>query len=75
MVNIRIHRPRTRSELTVLNDCEPPFTCATARNLPCVGLTDPRDSGIWSICNLKIPVKFLHGVSMSVCGSKGRLDW
>ncbi|MNR22873.1 hypothetical protein D3C85_1398530 [compost metagenome] len=52
MVNMRIQRPSTRSWLTVLNDCEPPETCITARVLPWVGRTAPRASGTQSICAL-----------------------
>jgi len=54
MANMRIHRPSTRSVLTVLNDCEPPLTCAMARVRPCVGRTEPVDKGIQSICCLKM---------------------
>lgn len=54
MANMRIHRPSTRSVLTVLKDCEPPLTCATARVRPCVGRTEPVDRGIQSICCLKM---------------------
>lgn len=56
MVNIRIHRPKMRRELTALNDCDPPLTWAIARVRPCVGRTEPDDSGIQSICCLKMPV-------------------
>ena len=56
MANIRIHRPRIRSEFTELKDCDPPLTCAMARVLPWVGRTDPDDKGIQSICCLKMPV-------------------
>jgi hypothetical protein len=56
MVNMRIHLPNMRSELTALKDCEPPLTCAMARVRPCVGRTEPVDRGIQSICCLKIPV-------------------
>lgn len=34
MANMRIHRPKKRSELTVLKDCDPPETCAMARVRP-----------------------------------------
>ena len=34
ITNIRIHRPSMRNELTVLKDCDPPFTCAMARVRP-----------------------------------------
>lgn len=56
MVNMRIQRPRMRSEFTALKDCDPPLTWATARVLPCVGRTAPDDNGIQSICCLKMPV-------------------
>ena len=56
MVNIRIHRPKIRSELTALKDCEPPHTCAMANVRPWVGRTEPEESGIQSICCLKRPV-------------------
>src|SRR5689334_10629847 len=56
IANMRIQRPRIRSEFTALNDCDPPLTCATARVLPWVGRTAPDDNGIQSICCLKIPV-------------------
>lgn len=56
MVNMRIQRPRMRSELTALKDCEPPLTWATASVLPWVGRTAPDDSGIQSICCLNMPV-------------------
>jgi len=56
MVNMRIHRPRIRSELTVLKDWEPPDTWAIARVRPCVGRTEPVDSGIQSIWFLKTAV-------------------
>ncbi len=58
MANIRIQRPRIRKVLTVLNDCEPPDTCAIASVLPCVGRTEPVDSGIQSIWFLKTAVTF-----------------
>jgi hypothetical protein len=45
-----------RSELTALKDCDPPFTWAMARVLPCVGRTLPVESGIQSIWFLKTPV-------------------
>jgi hypothetical protein len=56
MVNMRIQRPRMRSELTALKDCEPPFTCAMARVRPWVGRTLPVESGIQSIWFLKTAV-------------------
>lgn len=45
-----------RKELTALKDCEPPLTSAMANVRPCVGRTDPDESGIQSICCLNIPV-------------------
>ncbi len=56
MVNILIQRPRMRSEFTALKDCDPPFTWAIARVLPCVGRTLPVESGIQSIWFLKTAV-------------------
>ena len=56
MANMRIHRPSIRSELTELKDCDPPLTWAIANVLPWVGRTEPEDSGIQSICCLKMPV-------------------
>jgi hypothetical protein len=56
MVNMRIQRPRIRREFTVLKDCEPPETCAMARVRPCVGRTEPVESGIQSIWFLKTAV-------------------
>lgn len=44
--HMRIHRPKIRSVLTALKDCEPPLTCETAHILPCVGRTLPVESGI-----------------------------
>lgn len=41
IVTRRIQRPRTRSWLSALKDCEPPLTCMTASVLPCVGRTAP----------------------------------
>lgn len=40
----------------MLNDCEPPETCARASVRPCVGRTEPVDSGIQSIWFLKTAV-------------------
>jgi len=37
-----------RNWLIALKDCEPPETCITASVLPCVGRTEPADSGIQS---------------------------
>lgn len=34
MVNILIHRPKIRSELTALKDCDPPEACAMANVRP-----------------------------------------
>ena len=45
MVNIRIHRPNSRSVLTALKDCEPPHTCMTASVRPWVGRIPPMLSG------------------------------
>ncbi len=56
MVIIRIQRPRMRSALTALKDCEPAFTCITASVRPCVGRTPPLSSGSQSIWLLKMPV-------------------
>lgn len=56
IVNMRIHRPRIRRLLTVLNDCDPPETMATPRVLPCVGRTEPVLRGIQSIWFLKTAV-------------------
>ena len=70
MVNIRIHRPKIRKELTALNDCDPPLTWAMARVRPCVGRTEPDDSGIQSICCLKMPV-WSQGVSTSLTFFQG----
>jgi hypothetical protein len=56
ITNMRIHRPRMRSEFTALNDCEPPDTCAMASVRPCVGRTEPTERGIQSIWVLKTAV-------------------
>lgn len=56
IVNMRIHRPRIRRELTALKDCDPPHTCAMARVRPCVGRTLPVLSGIQSIWFLNTAV-------------------
>jgi len=56
IVNMRIHRPRIRREFTVLKDCEPPLHCAIASVRPCVGRTEPVESGIQSIWFLKTAV-------------------
>jgi len=49
IANMRIHRPRMRSEFTLLNDCEPPDTWAMASVRPCVGRIEPDVRGIQSI--------------------------
>lgn len=53
---MRIHRPRIRRVFTVLNDWDPPETCAIANVRPCVGRTEPVDNGIQSIWFLKTAV-------------------
>ena len=55
-MNMRIRRLRMRSEFTVLNDWEPPRTCAIANVRPWVGRTEPIDKGIQSIWFLKTAV-------------------
>jgi hypothetical protein len=49
MVIIRIQRPKSRSVLTALKDCEPPLTCITARVRPWVGRMPATSRGIQSI--------------------------
>lgn len=56
IVNIRIHRPRIRKELTALNDWDPPHTWAIASVRPWVGRTLPVDRGIQSIWFLNTAV-------------------
>jgi hypothetical protein len=58
-VNMRIQRPRIRSEFTALKDCDPPQTWPIARVRPCVGRMLPVLSGIQSIWFLKTAVWFL----------------
>ncbi len=56
IVIIRIQRPRIRIWLTALKDWLPPETSMTASVLPCVGRTEPTESGIQSICDFITPV-------------------
>lgn len=41
MANMRIQHPGIRKEFIVLNDCDPPETCATESFYPWVGRTEP----------------------------------
>jgi len=66
MTNMRIHRPSIRRALTVLKDCDPPFTCAIPRVRPWVGRTEPVDSGIQSIWFLKTAVYKRAAISMTL---------
>ncbi|GCD54632.1 hypothetical protein NBRC3188_3329 [Acetobacter pasteurianus NBRC 3188] len=68
MVNIRIHRPRTRRALTELKLCDPPETCITASVRPCVGRTAPSESGSQSIW-------FLNTAVMLPCRSGLHQTW
>src|SRR3546814_19953177 len=56
MVNMRIHRPSSRTVLTALKDCDPHETCMTARVRPWAGRMTPTSNRQRSVGACMTPV-------------------